>query len=216
MSESTNEGNFNLDVVKVLITPPETRELEAAKVIIQDIIRTSEKTISPSSDLGNISGHSSVEIRNALAVTTRKIMSMPGSRFRSRDLGAVETFKQTQYGEACLWLGSRIDPHSDNPIPELSNITLELNSAELEAVIPLHDTSVRLFALFRDWRKHVHIITPQSPEEKFDLSTFRSLWRGMRWLSANLDIWETSGFIMPEDLPKQSAKALPEPLLQLP
>lgn len=217
MSEfSERSGRPDLDAVKYLIKPPEPEKLRIAQAVIQDVVNTSEETISESSNLDNISGHSAREIRAALGTKAQQIMSMPGSRFRHNYLPtAVEVSKQTKDGVACLWLGSKIDSRG-NPIPGLLSLHLGWTSGKppklmLNTDISLQELSEHHSA-FGDWRNgRISHVTSQRLEGEFDLSSVRYLWRGLRWLSANLNVWETPDFIMPERLPQHPVQSLPKP-----
>lgn len=185
-------------------------DMKRVKEILVSLVNCHEDSLDPA--VGGLGAFSFLEIRQALASAAHLIVGqMPPSTSRFR-LGVKQlsssctltlTIKYSPTSTAAAsTLPHRIDLHLlDTAISKAYLIQLSLT---VQGGQDVFDSS---FVGFKDRRqsKGLARVGPGGERE------YRHLWRGLRWLCANLLTWERAGIILPENLDDFRTHALPSP-----
>lgn len=205
MIEQKNQGK---DIVKIGLREPQLPirdflDLDAARLVLEAVVGVHERTLTETSDLTKIGCYSTDQIREALDLVSQNIMASSGNENR--------TEKQTPYGKLSLLVRRQIDKNLKYGEPE--NLYMSLNKSGryvLESEVPLGQggSQFRQYAVrFSDFRQEVKVISMYNIRQDFSIEKFKHIWRGMRWLSANMLDWNGK-FRLPEDL---DVTVLPRP-----
>lgn len=195
MAEPGNQGKDLVRVRSHAIVSIDAREpldLATARVVLATVVRTHENTLTEASNLTKVGIYDIDQVREALNLVSRDIMS-----------GISWVEKQTQSGRLMLFVYHLSGEDSKTEEPE--SLYMSLTNAGgfvLESEVPLRqsDSWVRQDAVrFSDFRRGVNVVSMYDIKKKFSIDSFRHIWRGMRWLSANMLDW-SGDFKLPEDL----------------
>jgi hypothetical protein len=185
-------------------------DMKLVREILAFIVNCHEQSLDPA--VGSLEQYSFFEIRQALASAAHQVVGdkqLSTGKFRSQVKRISPTRSMTlsiKYRSAITGMPSDI-PHRidlymlDTAISKAYIIQLSLT---LHGAQDVFDSS---FVGFKDryQRKDQSRVSPEAEKD------YRHLWRGLRWLCANLLTWHRPGIILPEDLDDFSTFPLPSP-----
>lgn len=178
-----------------------------ARRILQAVVLTHESTISLNTPLEAVAGFSTEQIRKAAALVGISVILT----HRGNSVFDITTARKfTPSGEATLNMARRFTPEG-LPMEEYQRLYLGLSEGDrflIESDFPLHepiDDFERVNVGFRDFRNGTHLSLYEiSSRGQFSLDDYRHLFRGVRWMFANMLEWDKPGFIMPEQLDRMA------------
>jgi len=201
MPEITGDTKNNPDT-----TIPEQEDvgIETARKILKALWTTPESTFTEESDLSRIGDYDSDQIRQAFAKIAIDIIANSLSKDNEIKDSAV---KPTPYGNARLVVNYKVlDGKNIEPwgiwlsLSQSRKIFIDM-SLNLEDIEPNTPGREAYDSYFLDDRPNtVSASANQLYNEKNNqIATYRKLFRGMRWVAANLLNWDGE-FILPEQL----------------
>lgn len=182
---------------------------EKAEKILKFIAGFPESSISDLRSLSEIEEYSPHDVQEALIIYSREIIGLHGER--SRALGLDAARKKTAKGELELNVFWKVSNGLTLEYPK--SISLEYFDKnitcqhQLYCNIPLHEGSFTS-SVFEDTRTVERLLVSAMHDMKkdhmssismLDLDTYRHVWRGFRWMCANLLEWN-GDFKYPEDI----------------
>jgi len=185
-------------------TPRQEMDLETARGILQDLVGTQENSITETSPLDQIGGHSVDQIREATRLIGEDLI-------KDAEAGFGFTFlrKQTPQGYVSLgvWQGS---DQEHNPTGQTEKFTLSLSEGANDVLVnsfpvtePTDDIR-RITTVFKDHRIN-RAVSLDNLAKEFKLDDYRFMIRALRWMSANVLDWKNPQCIMPEQLDNLSS-----------
>lgn len=173
---------------------------KAQRVLVQ-IVRKDESQIKDVSDFGRVGPYSSEAIRTAIEIVgTHTIRSNQTNKFQDSvskmtDEGKLElltirplsqTEKETTARNLQMFLYSK-DASATN------SVSVRMEFPLIPTTLPID----REFIAFGDGKKRVSLA---DLERNFSVEKAQFLWRGLRWMCANMLLWKTWWSISPENI----------------
>ncbi len=198
-------NNENREIVPIdqpeLVKTGQLMPLDQARRILQAVVSTHEEQITPATPLEVVAGFSTQQIRDAATAVG----------VYSTSLGRSETFwgsttstKDTPQGRSVLRVSKELG-EGGKVIDEYQIAYLALLRGglyQIEAEFPLReprDNFERIYVSFKDFRRK-KLVSLYSLSKNPNLADYQHLFRGTRWLFANMLDWERRDLIMPEQL----------------
>lgn len=185
-------------------------DTKRVREILVSLVNCHEDSLDPA--VGGLGSFSFLEVRQALASAAHQIvgqMPLSTSRFRLgvKQLSSSCTLTLTIKYSPALTTAATAPPHRvdlhllDTAISKAYLIQLSLT---VQGGQDVFDSS---FVGFKDRRQSKDLARVGLGGGR----EYRHLWRGLRWLCANLLTWERAGIILPEDLDDFRTHFLPPP-----
>ncbi len=169
-------------------------DLKTARTILQAIVNTHENTFVETTPLDRIAGHSTKQVRQAEKIVAQSLVEKSTYTFRHNPPITVFLKKKgTPQGELILSLTDESASlklrHEREWVLE-NDYALEQPEGNMEHTIG-----------FSDYRHGgneatLHDLKKREPS----LQGIRHMWRGLRWMNANMLDWDNPNTIMPEQL----------------
>lgn len=186
-------SNYEDDISRLMLDTKRVREM------LTSIVNCHEQSLDPA--VGHPGPFSLVEIRQALASAGHLLIGdtqLSTGKFRSK----------TKHVSATCTLTFSVKYHIDNKNEydilshrfDLCMLDIAISRAYLiQLSVTIHgaqDIFDSSLVGFKDWRSRKEQAASRSTME----NDYRHLWRGLRWLCANLLTWHRPGMILPECL----------------
>lgn len=177
--------------------------LSQASQILQAVISTHESSITPATPLEIVTGFTTRQIREAATVVGLDVVL----KHRGDSVFDISTArKTTQYGNASLSIHKRYD-ETGQPTEQYKRVYLALvqgGKYQIESEFPLLEPENdfdRIYVSYKDFR-HNRLLSLYEIQKRgrFSLEDYQHLFRGVRWLFANMLDWDRPDLIMPEQL----------------
>lgn len=172
--------------------------LEEARKVLQTLVITHEDLIVDESNLDSVNGLEVYTVRKSLWIVAQDL---------GANKGAIR--KRTQLGWLTLSIKYIFKDKEKTDIP--GNIYMDLINDGLyvlESEFPLTDSDswfLQQSVRFSDFRYGKDVTTVYTLQKNFELRHFRKIWRGARWLSANMLEWSDSRVLLPEEIDNKSS-----------
>lgn len=177
--------------------------LDEARQILQAVVSTHESAITPATPLEIVAGFSTEQIREAATTVGLAVVSM----HRGNSVFGIDTArKTTPYGNVSLSMHKRYD-ETGQPTEQYKRVYLALvqgGNYQIESEFPLLEPENdfdRIYVSYKDFRNN-RLLSLYEIQKRgsFSLADFQHLFRGVRWLFANMLDWDRRDLIMPEQL----------------
>lgn len=202
----TEQGSQDKRLARIgsqdIVPPPnhESLDLTTARLVLETLVGIHENTLTETSDLTKVGKYDTNCIRKALNLVSQEILNTHQNELLL--LGTSTTRKQTAYGKLSLTVFQKLDKNLKPSEPESLYMSLtQGNNFVLESQVPLIETSswTQISIRFSDFRQGINVTSMYDMKDGFSIDKYRHIWRGMRWLSANMLDWDGK-FKLPEDL----------------
>ncbi len=186
-------------------------DLPTARNMLQAVVSTHENSFTKDSQLDRVGSYSTDQVRTALQIFCLSLLS--NHEVVDTEL-AVSTRKLGSYGELELILFREQDDNL-HPMTDFQHVTLRLvdpsNKGQLENTTPLKNVKPNKRGSwdsnfgFADTRGTTVVSQFKRADlsdlkHVFKLEDFRLMWRGLRWMCANILNWDQPSIIIPEQL----------------
>lgn len=190
-------------------------DLDAARSILQAVVTIHENSFFEDSDLSRVGIYHIDQVMQALQVVSEDVMNSNNGNFYK--LSVVEMLKKpTSHGTLALSVSYELT-HTSEQYKKPVNLSMSLLNGKfvLESVIPLRHSDDRFNQneiRFVDFRRGVRMVSMYDMKQSFSIDKFRYIWRGMRWLIANMLDWD-GDLKFPEDLDNRALSKPESPKL---
>lgn len=184
------------------VSQPAEMDLTTAQAILSRIVNIHENTINETTPLDRVSGDSTEQVRQAIAVVSLSIMDKYGKE--------LPGFMRPGIGDTTQWDADKQTPQGALGLFRTRyqvNLFLTKSNRQLSYVFALEEPDIR-------WkREKLGFTDSDAPEGKqqvlvgflgrsgqLEIEGVRHLYRGLRWMCTNLLGWDEPTVVMPEQL----------------